>query len=157
MLGEIILESSGDKLSALYFKGQYNSDSAIDDFHLDVFIETKKWLECYFSGKPPSFTPPLQLSGSEFSMQVCEILLTIPYGKTKSYKEIASVLAKKRGLSKMSAQAIGGALKRNKIAIIVPCHRVIGTNGNLIGYAGGIDRKIKLLQLEGVKLKSFSK
>lgn len=110
-----------------------------------------RWLDIYFSGKVPDFTPPLHPTGTPFQMEVWEILHAIPYGRTVTYGEIANRIAARRGLPKMSAQAVGGAVGRNKIGIIIPCHRVIGTDRRLTGYSAGLDKKIKLLQLEGIK------
>ena len=104
----------------------------------------------YFSGKEPDFTVPVYFNGTEFQNEVWNILCTIPYGKTITYGEIAKRIAAKRGIIRMAAQAVGGAVGHNEISIIVPCHRVIGTDGSLTGYAGGLDKKIKLLTLEGI-------
>ena len=122
---------------------------------LPVFEQTKRWLDSYFSGQIPDFLPPLSLKGTDFRMEVWEELLKIPYGKTVSYGEIAAAVARKRGLDRMSAQAVGGAVGHNPVAIIVPCHRVVGKDGSLTGYGGGLDKKTALLSLEkaeGVKL-----
>ena len=123
--------------------------------NLAVFDQTKRWLDLYFSGREPGFTPALNPVGSAFRRAVWEILLKIPYGKTTTYGQIAREIGAARGLAKMSAQAVGGAVGHNEISIIIPCHRVIGAHGNLTGYAGGIDRKIKLLQLEGVDMRGL--
>ena len=109
--------------------------------NLAVFDQTRRWLDLYFSGREPSFTPALNPMGSAFRRAVWEILLKIPYGKTTTYGQIAREIAAARGLAKMSAQAVGGAVGHNEISIIIPCHRVVGTHGSLTGYAGGIDRK----------------
>ena len=116
---------------------------------LFVMAEAIRWLDIYFSGATPDFTPSLHFSGTPFQMEVWNILQTIPYGETMTYGEIASILAKQQGFLSMSAQAVGNAVGRNPVSIIVPCHRVIGANGNLTGYAGGIDKKRALLTLEG--------
>ena len=105
--------------------------------NLAVFDQTRRWLDLYFSGREPSFTPALNPMGSAFRRAVWEILLKIPYGKTTTYGQIAREIAAARGLAKMSAQAVGGAVGHNEISIIIPCHRVIGTHGSLTGYAGG--------------------
>lgn len=123
--------------------------------NLAVFDQTRRWLDLYFSGREPGFTPALNPVGSAFRRAVWEILLKIPYGQTTTYGQIAREIAAARGLAKMSAQAVGGAVGHNEISIIIPCHRVIGAHGNLTGYAGGIDRKIKLLQLEGVDMQGL--
>ncbi len=113
-----------------------------------VMNETKRWLDAYFSGRIPDFVPRLDLRGTPFRIQVCENLLSIPYGKTRTYKELACEIARQRGLPSMSAQAIGGAVSHNPISLILPCHRVIGSHGDLTGYAGGIERKKWLLDWE---------
>lgn len=126
-----------------------------EEKNLAVFDQTRRWLDLYFSGREPGFTPALNPVGSAFRRAVWEILLKIPYGKTTTYGQIAREIAAARGLAKMSAQAVGGAVGHNEISIIIPCHRVIGAHGNLTGYAGGIDRKIKLLKLEGVDMQGL--
>lgn len=115
-----------------------------------IFTLTKKWLDMYFGGEIPHFLPPLALQGSGFALLVWQELLKIRYGSTTTYATMATKIAQQRGLAKMSAQAIGGALKNNPISIIIPCHRVIGTNGSLIGYAGGIEKNKILLGLENL-------
>ena len=104
----------------------------------------------YFSGEVPEFTPPLALHGTPFRKAVWDILLTIPYGQTMTYGGIAALLAARHGMQRMSAQAVGGAVGHNPVAIIVPCHRVIDAGGSLTGYAAGLDRKRRLLQLENI-------
>lgn len=151
-IGNITMASYGESLCGLWFDGQKYFASTVkgenEDKPLPVFEQTKKWLDIYFSGNEPDFTPKLSLNGSEFRKDVWDILLTIPYGSVMTYGEIAKILAKQRGISRMSAQAVGGAVGHNPVSIIVPCHRVIGTNGKLTGYAGGIDKKISLLKIE---------
>lgn len=115
-----------------------------------IFTLTKKWLDMYFGGEIPHFLPPLALQGSSFALLVWQELLKICYGSTTTYATMATKIAQQRGLAKMSAQAIGGALKNNPISIIIPCHRVIGANGSLIGYAGGVEKKKILLGLENL-------
>jgi methylated-DNA-[protein]-cysteine S-methyltransferase len=110
--------------------------------------DARRWLDLYFSGQNPDFLPPLQYSTTPFRKAVYDILLTIPYGETMTYGQIAAKVAEQQGIEKMSAQAVGGAVGRNPIALMIPCHRVVGTGGNLTGYAGGLDRKLKLLELE---------
>lgn len=117
---------------------------------LPTILAAKKWLDIYFSGRAPDFTPPLHPVGTPFQMEVWEILLTIPYGHSTTYGEIARQIAAQRGISRMSAQAVGGAVGRNKIDIIIPCHRVIGADGTLTGYTGGLDKKSRLLEIEGI-------
>ena len=151
-LGGITMASDGEYLTGLWFDGQkYFADTLSvqhDEKDLDVFRRTDNWLDIYFSGKEPNFTPPLRMKGTEFRQEVWQILLTIPFGKTMTYGEIAKVLANRRGIKSMSAQAVGGAIGHNPISLIIPCHRVIGTNGALTGYAGGLEKKAWLLDME---------
>lgn len=151
-LGDITLASDGEALCGLWLEGQNYFASILDKKNepreLPVFTETKRWLDMYFEGKVPDFTPQISLQCSDFRKEVCRILLSIPYGKTTTYGEIAKKIAKDRGIKTMSAQAVGGAVGHNPISIIIPCHRVIGTDGSLTGYAGGIDIKRWLLKLE---------
>lgn len=151
-LGNILIAADEIGLTGLSLEGQRHSGFDLNMEYgkkeLSIFDDTKRWLDIYFSGKNPDIKLPLNLSGSDFQMEVWNILCEIPYGETTTYGAIAKKLAEKRGISRMSAQAVGGAVGRNKIAIIVPCHRVIGTNGKLIGYDGGIDKKLALLKLE---------
>ena len=152
-LGGITLAADGEALTGLWFEGQKYFALYLDKEHeekdLPVFEQTKQWLDIYFSGRNPDFTPPMHFTGSDFQNEVWAILAAIPYGKTRTYGDIAREMAAKRGLSRMSAQAVGGAVGKNEISIIVPCHRVVGTNGSLTGHAGGIHKKIELLRLEG--------
>ncbi len=122
---------------------------------LPIFDLVRHWLDIYFSGKAPDFTPPIKLEATPFRKSVWEIMLTIPYGKTMTYGEIAGKIAEQYGLNKMSAQAVGGAVGHNPVSIIIPCHRVVGTNGSLTGYAGGIDKKLQLLKIERADISSF--
>ena len=119
---------------------------------LPVFDDARRWLDDYFSGKVPDFTPRLELRGTPFRKDVWEILLGIPYGQTMSYGQVAALVARRRGLPRMSAQAAGGAVGHNPVSIIVPCHRVIGADGSLTGYGGGLDLKRRLLRLEGIEV-----
>lgn len=151
-LGGIMLAGNGAALTGLWFDGQKYFAHGLDKEHqekeLPVFQEVKRWLTVYFEGREPDFKLPLCFRGTEFQREVWKILCSIPYGQTITYGEIAKQLAAQRGLSHMSAQAVGGAVSHNRISIIVPCHRVVGADGSLTGYAGGIDRKVKLLTLE---------
>ncbi len=151
-IGRITMASEGTALIGLWFEGQkYFADFIKEECtekDLDIFDDTSRWLDIYFSGKEPDFTPKILITGTPFRKSVAEIMLTIPYGKTMTYGEIANVIAKEKGIAKMSAQAVGGAVGHNSISIIIPCHRVVGTNGSLTGYAGGLDKKIQLLKLE---------
>ena len=146
-LGPIFLFGE-DVLMGLYFKTHRGTLPAGDNGESSLFRQTRRWLDRYFSGDIPDFLPPLQLEGSSFQKEVWQLLLRIPYGETRTYGELASELARRRGISRMSAQAVGGAVGRNPISIIVPCHRVIGADGSLTGYGGGLDRKAWLLDLE---------
>ena len=155
-MGDIYIASDGKKIIRLWFgNGKYFDEALSDKMKgkkIPVLEETKKWLDCYFRGEIPDFMPPLSLSGSPFRIAVWEILKDIPYGETMTYGEIAGIIAKQRGIANMSAQAVGGAVGHNPIPIIIPCHRVVGKNGNLTGYTGGIDKKIKLLTIERVNM-----
>lgn len=158
-LGDLLLSNDEQGLTGIWFSGgKYFAKVLSSDYREQensILAETKKWLDMYFSGKEPDFTPPLHITGSDFRKRVGEIMLGIPYGKTISYGDIAKIIAQERGIAKMSAQAVGGAVGHNPISIIIPCHRVVGTNGSLTGYGGGINRKIKLLTLEKVNLRQF--
>lgn len=155
-IGSILLAADETGLTGLWFDGAKYFADCPDSEHKEentpVLEQTKEWLIIYFSGKEPDFCPPVHMTGTPFQLSVWKILQQIPYGKTVTYGEIAKEIAREKGLSRMSAQAVGGAVGHNKISIIVPCHRVIGKDGSLTGYAGGIDKKMKLLDLEGVKL-----
>lgn len=158
-LGGVLLAADEIGLTGLWFDGQKSFARGLPADRVEretpALLEAKRWLDIYFSGKEPDFTPPLHPIGSAFRQSVWEILLQIPYGKTTTYGEIARQLSEKMGLSRMSAQAVGGAVGHNKISIIIPCHRVVGTNGSLTGYAGGIDKKGKLLELEQTDMTGF--
>lgn len=156
-LGGITLASDGEALTGLWFSGQKYFGAGLkpdaeaqsrEDGLLLIFEQTVRWLDIYFAGNEPDFTPKLLLHGSPFRMEVWEVLLKIPYGKTATYKEIAEQIAVRRGIPSMSPQAVGGAAGHNPVSIIVPCHRILGTDGSLTGYAGGIEKKRRLLALE---------
>ena len=153
-LGEITLAGSGEFLTGLWFDGQkYFPQNLISESvfaALPIFTQTKQWLDIYFSGKSPDFTPPIYQQTTPFRKEVYELLLSIPYGHTVTYGEIAKILSNKRGGKKVSARAVGGAVGHNGISLIVPCHRVVGANGSLTGYAGGLDKKTALLKLEKI-------
>lgn len=151
-LGGITMSSDGEALTGLWFDGQKYfgatlSDNPIEKL-LSVFELTDKWLKIYFGGEVPDFTPPLVIKTTRFRKSICEIMLSIPYGSTMTYGEIAKKAAEEQGILKMSSRAVGGAVGHNPISLIIPCHRVVGADGSLTGYAGGIDRKQKLLSLE---------
>ena len=154
-LGGITLASDGEALTGLWFDGQKYFAASLEKEHeermLPVFDLADKWLNLYFSGSEPGFLPPLLMRTTEFRKTVWEILLSIPYGKTMTYGEIADRIAAGRRLSRMSAQAVGGAVAHNAISLMIPCHRVVGTDGSLTGYAGGLEKKIWLLELEKIK------
>ena len=154
-LGGMTMASDGDVLTGLWFDGQkYFADTLSAEHserNLPVFDETDRWLDLYFSGKAPGFTPALNMRTTAFRKAVWEILLTIPYGKTMTYGQIAERIADWLGGHRMSAQAVGGAVGHNAISLIIPCHRVIGADGSLTGYAGGVDKKMLLLRMEGIK------
>ena len=152
-IGGITLASDGQNITGLWLDGQKYFpymllEKALRE-DLPVFETAKKWLDIYFSGHEPEFTPPILLRGSAFRMEVWAELLNIPYGHVTTYGNIACAIAAKHGLKSMSSQAVGGAVGHNPISIIVPCHRVIGSNGGLVGYAGGLEIKKALLGLEG--------
>ena len=159
-VGGITLASNGAELTGLWFNGQkYFGDNLRGEYQekdLPVFEQTKKWLDIYFSGKAPDFTPPLAFIGiSPFRKCVWEIMLNIPFGQTSTYGKIAKQIGIKTG-KKVSPQAVGGAVGHNSISIIIPCHRVVGTDGCLTGYAGGINKKIELLKTEGIDISKYT-
>lgn len=151
-LGEITLRSDGLYLTGLWFANdKHYTDKDIQGAvlaALAVFDQAEAWLAEYFAGHEPKVSVPLKLQGSEFQMQVWRLLQDIPYGRLVTYGDIAKKIAAQKGVAQMSAQAVGGAVGRNPLCIIVPCHRVVGANGSLTGYGGGIWRKVRLLQLE---------
>ena len=158
-MGGILLAADEVGLTGLWFDGQkyFACDLPAERIERNpsALSETGRWLDIYFTGKEPDFMPPLHPIGSAFRQSVWKILLQIPYGQTTTYGEIARQLAEKQGRSKMSAQAVGGAVGHNEISILIPCHRVVGTSGSLTGYAGGIDKKIRLLELEHADMHRF--
>ncbi len=147
-LGGIVLASDGEALIGLWFEGQRYFGAGLNGEHteklLPVFDQADQWLDVYFSGREPDFTPSLRPRGTIFQEAVWRRLTAIPYGHTVSYGEITASL----GLPPGSARAVGSAVGRNPISLIIPCHRVVGANGSLTGYAGGIERKKRLLALE---------
>lgn len=158
-LGRILLAADSEGLTGLWFEGQKYFALHLGKDHgekeIPVLKSAKHWLDIYFSGQEPAFTVPLHLIGTDFQKSVWDILRAIPYGRTVTYGEIAKSLAGQRGLPHLSAQAVGGAVGHNPVSIIVPCHRVVGSGGSLTGYAGGIDKKVKLLELERADITSF--
>lgn len=157
-LGKLTLFSNGTHLTRLCF------DTTLDEKRLEtsemkdlsVFDESKRWLDEYFKGDEPKFTPNILLKGSEFQCEVWDLLRLIPYGKLSTYGNLAKQIAHKRGMIKMSARAVGTAVGRNPVPIIIPCHRVIGTNNKLTGFTGGIDKKVILLKCEHIDTSTFS-
>lgn len=162
-LGRIELASNGDELVGMwmenqkYFRGSIlEQDIERKDNH-SVLLTAVHWLDSYFAGEKPEIMKlPLALIGSEFRKKVWNILCEIPYGATMTYGEIAKRIARESGKSRMSAQAVGGAVGHNPISIIIPCHRVVGTDGSLTGYAGGLTKKLWLLNHEGADLGHLS-
>ena len=151
-LGGITLSGDGEALSGLWFDGQKYfpgfPERQYDGKDLPVFAEAERWLDCYFSGRAPDFTPRLALRGTPFRQSVWNVLLTVPYGQTVTYGELAERIATDLRLSRMSARAVGNAVGHNPVSLIVPCHRIVGAGGRLAGYAGGLERKRKLLEME---------
>lgn len=145
-VGEILLAANDNGLTGLWFYGAKYFAADLEDARTEkltpVLRQTLRWLDTYFSGSEPDFMPPLELHGSDFRRRVWAELAKIPYGETVTYGEIAKKLGVK------SAQAVGGAVGHNPVSIIVPCHRVLGADGSLTGYAGGTDKKARLLELE---------
>lgn len=155
-VGGVLLAADEIGLTGLWFDGQKYYAESLDPENekkeLPVFETVKIWLDIYFSGQAPDFMPPLHLIGSPFRISVWKLLMQIPYGQTATYSGLAEKLAKESGLAHMSAQAVGGAVGHNRISVIIPCHRVVGLNGSLTGYAGGLDKKKWLLSLEGAEI-----
>lgn len=158
-MGGILLAADEIGIRGLWFEGQRFFARGLPEERTEeetpAIAEAKRWLDTYFTGKDPGFLPPLHPVGSAFRQEVWQLLLQIPYGKTVTYGDIAKRLAEKTGVEGMSAQAVGGAVGHNEISIIIPCHRVVGTNGSLTGYAGGIDKKVKLLESERADMSRF--
>ena len=158
-LSTITLACDGEFIVGLWFNGQKHFGNILpkqtERKPLSLFEDAKRWLDIYFSGTEPDFLPPLRYDSTPFRKAVCDIMLAIPYGKTMTYGEIAAKIPKQKGIEKMSAQAVGGAVGHNPISLMIPCHRVVGTNGSLTGYGGGIERKVKLLELEQTDMSSF--
>ncbi len=160
-LGQIMLTSDGNNITGLWIEGQKYfaatvNDRLLEESDLPIFTVAKKWLDNYFQGQRPDISDlPLAPEGGEFRQAVWKILCKIPYGELTTYGDIAKKIAKQMNKTTVSSQAVGGAIGHNPIAIIIPCHRVVGKNGSLAGYAGGIDKKIKLLKLEGVDMSTL--
>ena len=168
-LGTITVACDDEAIIGLWFNGQRHFGNVLPSEIVELgenelrtlkvgckantlLEEARRWLDVYFSGQEPDFLPPLRYDSTPFRKAVCDIMLTIPYGKTMTYGDIADLIAGERGIEKMSAQAVGGAVGHNPISLMIPCHRVVGTNGSLTGYGGGIDRKVKILELENADM-----
>ena len=158
-LGEILLACDEIGLTGLWFEGEkyyaLGLEKEYEEKEMPVFTQVKRWLDSYFSGREPDFMPPLHMTGTPFRLAVWELLRQIPYGQTTTYKELARRLEAQWNLPRLSAQAVGGAVGHNAISIIIPCHRVVGANGSLTGYAGGLEKKIRLLACEGINTARF--
>lgn len=156
---DIIINSDGEYITGLWFEGSRDSlkhKLDCEEKELPIFEETKKWLDIYFNGKEPQFTPKYRIENlTPFRKDVIDIMNNIPYGKIVTYNDISKIIAEKKGIERMSSQAVGGAVGWNPICIIIPCHRVVGSNGSLTGYGGGIRNKVKLLELEGNDMSKF--
>ena len=161
-VGKITLACDGENLAGLWIEGQKYHGETIPEAmtekdDIPLFAITKKWLDRYFAGKKPAISElPLAPIGGKFRQAVWKILCGIPYGEVATYGGIAKKIAAKMNKEIMSSRAVGGAVGHNPISIIIPCHRVVGSNGSLTGYGGGIKTKIKLLELEGVDISRFS-
>jgi methylated-DNA-[protein]-cysteine S-methyltransferase len=160
-IGVLTLLSDGESLLGLWMDGQkyYGatmpamSERVAEDSSLPILKKATEWLDAYFAGQNPAISQlPLAPTGTEFRQDVWGILCEIPYGEVLTYGEIATKMAVKRGKARMSSQAVGGAVGHNPISVIIPCHRVVGSDGSLTGFSGGIEKKIKLLELEGVDM-----
>ena len=155
----IIMNSDGESLIGLFFEDSKDSSKHevnCKEEKLPIFEETCKWLDIYFRGEEPNFIPKYKVNNlTNFRKEVIEIMNTIPFGKTLTYNDIAKIIAKRHGIDRMSAQAVGGAVGWNPICIVIPCHRVVGANGSLTGYGGGIKNKIALLKNEGNDISKY--
>ena len=155
----IIMNSDGEYLTGLWFEDSRDASKHIincEEKDLEIFKKTSKWLDIYFSGKKPDFIPKYKIKNlTTFRQEVIDIMNSIEYGEVLTYNDISKIIAKRRNLKRMSAQAVGGAVGWNPICIIIPCHRVVGTSGSLTGYGGGIKNKIELLKIEGHNMSKF--
>lgn len=155
----IIMNSDGEYLTGLWFEGSRDSskhEMNCEEKELPIFKETVKWLDLYFSGEIPDFTPEYKIKDlTPFRKEVIDIMNTIDFGEVLTYNDISKIIAKNRKIEKMSSQAVGGAVGWNPICIIIPCHRVVGVNGNLTGYGGGINNKVALLTHEKVDMSKY--
>ena len=150
-LGPMLLAADETGLTGTWFEGQKYFARGLADARpgtSDALAQAARWLDAYYSGREPDFLPPLRPRGSPFQLAVWRKLLEIPYGQTTTYGAIARAVASDEGRASVPAQAVGGAVGRNPLSVFIPCHRVVGASGSLTGYAGGLDRKIALLELE---------
>lgn len=159
-VGNLVAASDGENLVGLWVEGQKYFMATVNENQkeqndLPVFKQARTWLNTYFKGEDPGLIPPIELAGTDFRKHVWDLLLDIPYGELTTYGEIAQKLAASRGVEKMSARAVGGAVGHNPLLIMVPCHRVVGADGNLTGFGGGMQCKIELLKLEKVDFTSL--
>lgn len=158
-LGGILLSADETGLTGLWFDGAKYFAKGLPrertDRETPALLQAKQWLDLYFSGAEPDFTPPLHPAGTAFQQAIWQLLLQIPYGQTATYGELARRLAREKGRETLSAQAVGGAVGHNPISLVIPCHRVVGAGGNLTGYAGGVDKKRALLALEHVDIRKL--
>ncbi|SJZ44490.1 methylated-DNA--[protein]-cysteine S-methyltransferase [Anaerorhabdus furcosa] len=158
-LGNITLASDGVAITGLWFENQKyfarTLSKETSQKNLSIFNDAKKWLDIYFVGEQPDFDLPLATKGTQFQEDVWKVLLDIPYGTTCTYGDIAKKIAQRHNKKTMSAQAVGGAVGHNPISIIIPCHRVVGANKSLTGYAGGIHLKVSLLELEKININQY--
>ncbi len=158
-LGEIMIAADENDIIGLWFVGQkyfaFNLDKENEEKDVEIIKCAKKWLDIYFSGKNPDFELPLKFIGTNFQKEVWKVISMVPYGKVITYNDIAKKISKEMAVKRMSARAVGKAVGHNPISIIVPCHRVIASNGSLTGYAGGIERKKFLLELENVDMNNI--
>ena len=158
-LGKMLIAADDEGLTGLWFCGQRYFALSLSPDHeerdMPVFHDAKRWLDTYFSGTEPLFPVPLHIKGTAFQREVCSLMLTIPYGQTMTYGEIAAAIAGRHSIPRMSARAAGYAVGHNAISIIIPCHRVVGAGRMLTGYAGGLQRKMRLLELEDVDITRF--
>lgn len=159
-LGRLFLAADEEGLTGLWFEEAAHFADGLpterEETETPVLAETKKWLDLYFRGQKPEFLPKLHPVGSKFRQEVWALLQEIPYGRTTTYGALAKELARRQGKAIVSAQAVGGAVGHNRISILIPCHRVVGAGGSLTGYAGGLEKKARLLELEGVAMGDFS-
>ncbi len=155
----MIMNSDGEYLTGLCFEGSRDiskHELNCEEKDIPIFKEVSRWLDIYFSGRNPDFIPKYRIDNiTPFRKEVIDIMNTIEYGKLLTYNDISKIIAKNRNIKKMSSQAVGGAVGWNPICIIIPCHRVVGTNGSLTGYGGGIKNKVELLKLEGIDMSKY--